>query len=82
MGLEHTDVHSLLVHDNPPYKCRLVCSPRRWGTTKNKPVVCRLASPKLGRFGDFFRPERPERAYMDILKNIQRTHEVLTPAVH
>ena len=28
------------------------------------------------------RPERPERAYMDILRNIQRTREVLTPAVH
>ena len=26
------------------------------------------------------RPKRPERAYMDIVKNIQRTHEMLTPA--
>ena len=26
------------------------------------------------------RPKRSERAYMDIVKNIQRTHEVLTPA--
>ena len=25
------------------------------------------------------RPKRPERAYMDIVKNIQRTHEVSTP---
>ena len=26
-------------------------------------------------------PKRPERAYMDISKDIQRTHEVLTPVV-
>ena len=25
--------------------------------------------------------ERPGRAWLDILKNVQRTHEVLTPAV-
>ena len=28
------------------------------------------------------RPKRPERAYMDILRNIQRTCEVLTSIVH